>query len=1086
MPESFKDNTTFRRPPSCPIFDPTKEEFEDALAYINKISKIGVKYGIVKIRPPTGWRVPFAIDEKNFTFTPRIQNLGDVGAYNRLKASFVTGLLNYWKVQGVTLYALEIKGRQIDVHSFWKVVNKLGGYQQVCENHLWTKVCEALDLTTTGGNPQSLQSKYKKIILPYEEFKRNLQDNSKVAKKVESEVNKRLSLSHLVCKECDKSDHEKSFTICAKCGPMGAYHYYCLDPPLTAVPKGKWYCKTCFLDEFRSMNGAMFGFSRSTKRYTLQRFNSHADEFKKKYFGKPTQMVQYEEAEREFWRLINDETTDLPVEYGADLSVRNVGSGFPTKYRNHKKAIEKDYIDSTWNLNTLSTDFNSALRFMPRDISGMVVPWVYVGMCFSFFCWHIEDHWSYSINYNHLGEPKTWYGISSQHAEHFDNFMKEQANELFESAPDLLHHMTMMMCPSKLMDQGIPIYRADQFPGEFIITFPRAYHAGFNQGFNVAEAVNFCPHDWLEMGKNCITNYSLVKRPPVFAHSELLCRMAAESEQLNVEFLMVVSEQLRELLETEKTMRRQLVKVGVCRTERMVFEDWEDERRECNFCRTTLFTSGLTCRCKKMVCLEHYQALDCCPASELVMRYRYDLEEFNELLTSLDDRLNEYLEWDKEVKKIHASTQKLDTAAAESSETKPALHQLEHLVAVGKQRNYSLDQINTLQKILDDVNQCAEVFLKIISSLDSVDESNTSFDTGDCKRNSRSKMRVSRPNCVSKITLSELEDLVKMADDLPCLITESSSLKSFHGRVQEWCENTKEILLKVDAPADKMEEEEEVAGEGDSVAGSESTTWSVCNASPHLNEILATIEKLHELRNFSQSVVVQLPDMKRLTLVIECVEWLKRVQDRFASSLAQDAVFQATEEKPAMKQEEEEMEIDTEDKKKNKTEEEEMELSRETLVEPLVDWQPRKRQGGRKGSRKSATTGKRARTSQKDQLEPSAAASEDESLAEEADLDTQQSQEDSNHTPEIDAHFVQLLHSLKSRHKLGFDEISKLRTEGTALVEKLQELKIMTGAQVTMRTVLQAALEDTDATLKQWHCKALAMKALIDRVIASE
>lgn len=38
-------------------------------------------------------------------------------------------------------------------------------------------------------------------------------------------------------------------------------------------------------------------------------------------------------------------------------------------------------------------------------------------------------------------------------------------------------------------------------PGEFILTYPKGYHSGFNLGFNCAESINFATSRWLPLGK---------------------------------------------------------------------------------------------------------------------------------------------------------------------------------------------------------------------------------------------------------------------------------------------------------------------------------------------------------------------------------------------------------------------------------------------------------------------------------------------------------------------------------------------------------------------------------------------------------
>ena len=61
-----------------------------------------------------------------------------------------------------------------------------------------------------------------------------------------------------------------------------------------------------------------------------------------------------------------------------------------------------------------------------KGISGITHPWVYSGMLFSTFCWHVEDILLYSLNYLHWGAPKIWYGVPPQDKTKFDAAVKEK------------------------------------------------------------------------------------------------------------------------------------------------------------------------------------------------------------------------------------------------------------------------------------------------------------------------------------------------------------------------------------------------------------------------------------------------------------------------------------------------------------------------------------------------------------------------------------------------------------------------------------------------------------------------------------
>ena len=63
---------------------------------------------------------------------------------------------------------------------------------------------------------------------------------------------------------------------------------------------------------------------------------------------------------------------------------------------------QKRYATSPWNVCNMPYNPSSCLKHVEAT-TGITVPWLYFGMTLSTFCWHVEDHHFYSVNYHHFG-----------------------------------------------------------------------------------------------------------------------------------------------------------------------------------------------------------------------------------------------------------------------------------------------------------------------------------------------------------------------------------------------------------------------------------------------------------------------------------------------------------------------------------------------------------------------------------------------------------------------------------------------------------------------------------------------------------
>ncbi|CAI0393649.1 unnamed protein product [Linum tenue] len=414
-------------------------------------------------------------------------------------------------------------------------------------------------------------------------------------------------------------------------------------------------------------NEEKFGFQTGSN-FTFDEFQKYAEYFKTCYFQRKDSSIVDVDAEHhkfeqpsvdviegEYWRIIEQPTDEVEVYYGADLETGIFGSGFPKASTMITDDKQDQYVVSGWNLNNFPRLPGSVLGFEECDISGVLMPWLYVGMCFSSFCWHVEDHHLYSLNYVHWGDPKVWYGVPGTHASTLESAMRKHLPDLFEEQPGLLHELVTQISPSVLKAEGVPVYRVVQHSGEFVLTFPRAYHAGFNCGFNCAEAVNVAPVDWLAHGQNAVELYSEQRRKTSISHDKLLlgAAMAAVRGLMKLESIDkespghfrwssvcgkdgLLTRAVKARVEMEKLRIQGLA--DQLKQQKMKEPSDLNSERECFLCFYDLYLSAATCNCstKQFACLKHAKHVCSCELEQRYALVRYTMDELSSLVDALE------------------------------------------------------------------------------------------------------------------------------------------------------------------------------------------------------------------------------------------------------------------------------------------------------------------------------------------------------------------------------------------------------------------------------------------------------------------
>ncbi|PKI45365.1 hypothetical protein CRG98_034169 [Punica granatum] len=388
-----------------------------------------------------------------------------------------------------------------------------------------------------------------------------------------------------------KEEFEDPLVYLQKIAPVASKFGICkIVSPLTAVPAGVVFMKEKaglkFTTRLQPLRLAEWDpddkvtFSVSRRNYSFREFEKMANKvFARRYFSAGSLPASY--VEKEFWHEIACGKSRT-VEYASDVD----GTAFSSS--------PNDPLGrSSWNLKNLARLPNSTFRLLETAIPGVTDPMLYIGMLFSMFAWHVEDHYLYSISYHHCGAYKTWYGVPGNAASDFERVVKEHVytNGILpvdgeDGAFDVLFGKTTLFPPNILQENG----------------------------FNCCEAENFSIGDWFPFGALARRRYAALNRAPILPYEELLCKeamlLSASSgleesscfSKAELDLRRCIKASFVKLMRLQHRARQSLTKA---KTFNGIFPVSHGTIL-CNLCKRDCYVAYLNCKCySHPVCLHH-------------------------------------------------------------------------------------------------------------------------------------------------------------------------------------------------------------------------------------------------------------------------------------------------------------------------------------------------------------------------------------------------------------------------------------------------------------------------------------------------